>query len=344
MQESSEPIIVPMLYVSRSGSTMWARYLSRHLADAVVLPETRWVELLLVHGDARLRGADADALWCTMRIDGRIVEMFGGRASARAFAREHAGKGVGSLVVATGRWLAARQGKECKFLVIKHGELMHYVPSMRKMFRSLLPMHVVRDPRGAAASPFRNQHLTGRRLTPGVLWRQARRWRELSVRVRRWREAGGSVVRVHYERVVASPQAEVARFAEQVGADFRTDPQPGWEYRLPGRDRGIHGLLYRAPDATRVESWKHELPPHLGVVVERATWGEMQALGYVPWFVPRASLTFQGRALGTAWVDLVTERAQHARSRVRFALANPDAGWLRLRTAMRRLQDRWEGG
>ncbi len=342
VRDGGEPIVVPLLYVSRSGSTMLARYLSRHLSDVVVLPETRWAELLLVQGDAASRRMGPSDLSRLMRRDPRIVESLGGEDRAEAFAHAHAGKGVADLIVASGRWVAEQQGKTLRCLVIKHGELFRYLPSLRRCFRDVRLLHVVRDPRGAAASPFRNRHVKHRRLTPGVIWRQARRWAELSARTCRLRRRGWDVVRVHYEQLVLDPRREIERFASWVGADFHAEARPEWEYRVPGRDRAIHALLYRAPDVARSEGWKRELPPHLGVIVERATWGEMPPMGYEPWFVPRHGLVFQGRVLGGAWADLMAERVQHAGATARRVLSHPEEGLLRVRTALRRVQDRWE--
>ncbi len=338
---SSEPTLVPLVYANRSGSTLLARFLAERVADVVVVPECRWAELLLVTGEERLERMDGRALMELMQLDSRIVEVFGGLDEARRFAERYAGAPARDLLVETGRWLGRRQGKEARYIVVKHGELLRYLPLFPERLGRMRLLHVFRDPRGVAAL----RPAGGRSaVTPGVAAYKALGWRRIVRQVHGARERGICPVdEVRYETLVVEPERALAQVAERWGVRVVEQPPESWVYQVPSRDRKLHPRVYRAPDKGRLEAWKEEMPLDVGLVVEGLLRREMARLGYEPWFTPRAGFLQRVRAASEVGARFLGERTRHYADRAAFYATNPASALWRARVASHRLKARWAG-
>jgi hypothetical protein len=61
------------------------------------------------------------------------------------------------------------------------------------------------------------------------------------------------------------------------------------DFAVPARERGLHALVEKPPQAARADGWKSELGRRAGIAVESIQKSHLAARGYPPHFLAGAS-------------------------------------------------------
>ena len=167
---------------------------------------------------------------------------------------------------------------------------IRHVHALLAEFPDAVILHLIRDGRGVAASLLPVGWGAGTELAAAGYWAE-----HLAYGFAAERQAPDLVHRVHYERLLREPQAELARLCEIAGLEM--EPQLGRETRFPiPRDTlGQHALVARPPDPARADSWKTALSRRQIETFEYQAGELLRSLGY--------ELEFGGRATPPSMVE-----------------------------------------
>ncbi len=277
-----------LLYVSRSGSTLFASEVARHFSQVLVIPELRLPGLLVkrdVAGTACPRQVLLDLVagdhqFSVLNLSSAEVEQcidrMGESYSAEGFLREIA------------RAVAAKNDLQPEVVMFKCGAAAR--PPLF-LLRQRLPeiglVHIYRDPRAAVNSAMRTErpYHPGETMGRGDPWLQAERWNTYCEKMQQLEEADELLLQVRYEELCADPDRILRQFADVL--DLGDYTYGGAGFAVAAREQGIHANVQKAASTERSAAWKSEMPAWQGLAVEQVTREQRRRLQYPDYFGKR---------------------------------------------------------
>jgi len=276
----SDPIFI--LGTERSGSNLLRLLLNSHTRIAVPHPPhvvRYFAPLEPLYGDLTndtnfrrlvddiLRLLDVHIYQWDVPIDADAVartasprNAFGVYAALQDQYRSHAGK--------------ARWGCKSTFMIDHVAEILERFPDARLIF-------LVRDPRDVAVSSRKSVFSTFHPYFTAQLWRDQQNagipWLD--------RLPASSIHLLHYERLVAEPEASVRAVCAFLGEDFEPAMLRFFETDEARKSASLAeswGNTSRPVSRASVEQWKAGLTERERVLVEWITRAPMERLGYRP--------------------------------------------------------------
>jgi len=145
---------------------------------------------------------------------------------------------------------------------------------LRQSFPDARFVHVVRDPRGVAASLLRVDFGPTTALGAAMLWKSSVLDGILAESL-----YPDCIHRVKYEDLVQRPESTVSQLCESLGLNVEPDWQPKGRDINPGLQQ--HELLLQeTPVTSRLEAWRDELSPNQIADIEYIAGSAMKMLGY----------------------------------------------------------------
>lgn len=266
-----------LLYVNRSGSTLFSRLISDASSHVFVFPELGALQILLMAARARpIAGEElADVLTADPRIDavGLPIE------AIHRIARDHSSADLPALLAALA---GEAQGQPPQAILVKLESLAYLSDEIDLTLPGATLFHIVRDPRAVVASMLRTPvpEKPGFDMARGSVVYAARHWSRYqhivaAIATRR------AVVEIRYEDLVARPAQAIAR----VLLAWDVAPTPGvgrGRYRVAAIDARLHGLIAGAADPARNKGWRDSLRPWQVRAVEAICQAPMLARSYAP--------------------------------------------------------------
>lgn len=277
--------IVFMVYDSRSGSTLLARELSRHIRGVYVTPEISF-DRLVAFGTRNVPRATVHRIIAGML---RVPEF------------RNVGMSCDSILAALPDtpYLSVREVMECimsahiaqadpeepcQVVIIKNGSHVRFWRQLYEIFGSDLRfIFVYRDPRAVVNSKLRTQRPYYKRevMAWGGSATAAFRWGNYCKAIGRAKDAGVSVIEICYEEFLSGHDAILRRLADSLGLTFQETPYN--EYRIPETEHEIHQLVLGDRfELSRSAAWQRELKPRDVRVIEASVYYEMTRRGYKP--------------------------------------------------------------
>lgn len=146
---------------------------------------------------------------------------------------------------------------------------------LRKIFPRAKFIHLVRDPRGVAASLLRLDWGPDTAAEAALFWAQ-----KLSYGLAVENAFPEACLRVRYEDVLRSSEETVQSVCEFCGLRFEAKMLSGNSCDLPGYTRKQHALVGSELDPSRVDSWKNALDVWQFNAIERRVGDLMTLMGY----------------------------------------------------------------
>ena len=260
----------------RSGTTLVQQLLNAH-PDIVIGPETHFVRRFR-EGREKYGDLSSDEGWGRLVRDVAAMPELGDigiapeRVMAAAAGLERHPARLLRLLLDLFAGDAAVAGEKTP------GHLLH-MPLLQEWFPEARFIHVVRDPRAVVNSMRRVP------WSSGTLVGDAAVWRGQIYRALRKPPAAGRLLTVAYERLVAEPEAEVARVCAFLGVPYdarvvapdRGAPVGVDVDREPWK-RNAAGPIVRGP----ADRWRGELTPAQVYAIEAAAGGALRRMGYAP--------------------------------------------------------------
>lgn len=134
-------------------------------------------------------------------------------------------------------------------------------------------IHVVRDPRDVVSSLLRMPWGSRNALI------NARLWSRCVLAAERWCERD-NYLRVHYERLVATPESELQRICTFVAEEYRKEMLLAGD--LPAADAWWFDRARAPVQRDRSGAWQHDLTPEQVSAVEWIAGAQMRRVGYAP--------------------------------------------------------------
>lgn len=295
-----------LIYASRSGSTLLARHLDGISDEVLVIPEFRLTDMLMMRAEHRITRLSPAELLKLFRLDYQIANLGLAQEELEMVARECAGKGSRALIEALVARHAARRARRPSLVIIKNnfnGFLLRVHERLRDVFPEAAFIHIYRDGRGVVNSLIHTKSSfdPARPMGRGDVLFCARHWCRYLEKVERLvREPGAAVIPVRYEDFVAAPTEVLAAIAASLSRHFGVALAAGGTrstFKVPERERALHGLVEKEPMPARSEGWKTELKPWEGIAVERIQRESLARYGYGPYFLAGLSRGAKRRAL-----------------------------------------------
>ncbi len=138
-------------------------------------------------------------------------------------------------------------------------------------------VHIVRDPRGVAAS------VLPLAWGPNDAIRFAPWWQRHVAAGRALKELfAGRVAEVRYEDLVTNPEATLKQLCEFLELPFCPSLVHGQRFEPAEHSKRQHELVGQAPVQNRIEAWKNTLSARDAAYIEFACFAMMRELGYGP--------------------------------------------------------------
>jgi hypothetical protein len=285
-----------LIYMARSGSTLFARHLDAVSPDLLVTPEWNAPLLALRRGDAWLRARDANSLSRFLALDRQIDNLELSNETLTEIAAACAGRGARALVEALVTAHARQRRRAPEAVVIKNSGALWLADELIARFPEARFVHVERDGRAVVSSLIHTEssYDPGRPMGRGDPLYCARLWTEyLDAFDRLAARHPERVIRVRYEEFLAAPESVAARVREELAAGLGVTLRPGTagagRFQVPERERLLHALVEKPPDAARAAGWQRELTRTEGIAVEWLEREHLAARGYAAHFLANAS-------------------------------------------------------
>jgi hypothetical protein len=286
-----------LIYVARSGSTLFARHLDAISPDLLVTPEWNAAIALLRLPESRVLRMDADALLRVMMLDRQIRNLELDDSELEAAARSCAGRGTRALVEELVAAHAAHRGREPRVVAIKNSASLWVAERALEVFPEAVFVHVERDGRAVVNSLIHTEsdYDPGHPMGRGDPVHCARIWTEYLDRLDAFAARRPErVLNVRYEEFLARPDASLAELrkelATRLGVELRAGAGAG-RFEVPAGERGLHALVEKPPQAARADGWKTELGRSAGIAVESLQRRHLRARGYPAHFLADAGTT-----------------------------------------------------
>ncbi|MES2640525.1 MAG: sulfotransferase [Myxococcota bacterium] len=281
---ANDPLFI--LGTERSGSNLLRLILNSHSRIAVPHPPhvvRYFAPLEPLYGDLTkdpafrrlvddiLRLLDTHIYQWDVPVDPAVVartaptrSTFGVYVALQELYRAHTGK--------------ARWGCKSTFMV-------DHIPEIRARFPGARLLFLVRDPRDVAVSSRKSVFSTFHPYYTAQLWRD-----QQAVGLRWLDELPADTMRLlHYERLVAEPEASVREICAFLGEDFEPAMLRFFETDEARKSASLSeswGNTGRPVSKASVEQWRTGLTPRERLVVEHVASVEMARLGYTPVATP----------------------------------------------------------
>lgn len=331
-----------LLYVSRSGSTMLASQIARHMPDVLVFPELDLVGRLFAHGDRFVRNASVRQLHRIVIADKKTAALDLAEDDWQAILGSAAGRGILALLVLLSERFAQRLGRPSPRVVLfQRGTLLSVAAEIAELDPRARFIHIYRDPRAVVSSIVsvrkgRFDQYQARYMGRADAIGLSRHWATYTRRVDDLRERfQGRVLAVKYETLCqgyAHCLDSVARF---IGVRSGETSRQAVALPVADAERELHRHVGKAPMTARIDAWRAELAPWRGYLVEATLGDALQRNGYEAHFRHDASLRQRWAYLARGGMEYVFESIQPAIRRMRQVLASPGAN---LRLFKRRLR------
>ena len=259
----------------RSGSTMLGAMLGGH-PDVICLPEAQFIVDLMPASDAP---ANVDASSLLDRIERHwrfALWSFTFRGSASV--PDRALLPYSTVIEWVIQEYAAAHSRAAPKLWIDQSLFVQHTWKLLQYFPDARFIHLVRDGRAIAASVI---PLT---WGPNSVFSAARLWKDcLAHGFAADAILGDSrFIRVHYEKIVAEPEATMRRISSFLGIDFCPAMLSTNGFDLPEYTRRQHALIGSPPDPKRIGAWRDRLTKRDIEIFEALTGDLLCLLGYQP--------------------------------------------------------------
>ncbi len=276
--------LVLLLYDSRSGSTLLSRLLDEYADIGVTIESDLMLSLLRVRREFQ-RGADVRELLDRALPLGRIRNL---EVDADAFCERMAGSPPTFEAVATTMlgMVFERDKPSARVWMVKDGANGYHVSRLARELPSARFIHILRDGRAVLNSKLKTlrPYGEGENMARDALT-AARLWTSLNHRVDRFAARHPRrVLEVRFEDLVADSEAVTGEIRAFLGlpdsAPRGNHREGGYSHKITERERGIHALVDRAPQGSRGEAWRSELPRVDRQLFEYASGDVLRAKGY----------------------------------------------------------------
>jgi hypothetical protein len=284
-----------LIYVARSGSTLLARHLDAVSPDLLVTPEWNAPIAALRLGEPRLGSLDAEALLRFVRLDRQIGNLELDLSQLSAGVADAAGGGTRRLVEALASAHAGRRGRAPRAIVIKNSSALWVAEPLLEAFPEAVFVYIERDGRAVVNSLVHTEssYDPGHPMGRGDPVHCARLWTAYLERLDGLRARRPErVLGVRYESFLGEPEATVERLRGELATRLGVELRPGagaGNFAVPARERGLHELVGKPPQAARADGWKSELGRREGIAVESIQKTLLAARGYPLHFLADAS-------------------------------------------------------
>lgn len=273
-----------LIYVSRSGSTLFARHLARARAGVLVVPESRVFERVLSLDEAELAALGPAGLADVLAVDERDDPLRPTCEELETVWPQVRAGGMRALLEAL---IGIHAGRErisgFDAAVLKWGQIVRLRHRLKQLAPDSAFIHVYRDPRGVANSMLnsRRPYFRGEQMGRGDPVFIGRSWAAFQKTVTAMQEEGWPLSEVRYESFCARPEATIDRVSAELELGSH-DGTTSAHYEVAAAEADIHKLVDKPPSADRVDAWKTEVPRYVTLAVERAAGAEMTRRGYEP--------------------------------------------------------------
>ncbi len=176
----------------------------------------------------------------------------------------------------------AKRKPGARWLALKQGLLADHLPHLLRRWPKAAIIHIYRDGRGVFNSKRKFKNIDTGRPMQSDPKKAANRW----VRVIRAFEnlpADATLIEVAFESLVRNQDRELPRIFRTLGLDpalARPDMASGYADAIPEKQKELHPLVGRTPDASRIDIWKTELSPQHIRAYEEIAGPMLEAKGY----------------------------------------------------------------
>ena len=177
-------------------------------------------------------------------------------------------------------WVVAQyaiaHGRPAPTLWIDQSIFVPHIWKLLQLFPDARFIHLIRDGRAVAAS------IIPLKWGPKGVLSAARHWIEHLAHGFAAEAILGAdrIVRVHYERILAEPEATMKRLSSFLGVEFCPAMLVPAGLALPAHTRHQHTLIGAPLDAKRVDAWRHSLTEREIEIYEALTGDLLPLLGY----------------------------------------------------------------
>ena len=205
-----------LLYMPRSGSTLLAQRLANISDKLLVLPETKFVESLMVHAN-RSNSAETRGQLREIIVQDPRWENLG--ISAEQLEEVLLEKPTVNVTYIVRRvcelYAKSRDRNEVIYCVIKNSNSIWSFEKLIKIFgKETTFLHIVRDPRGVASSILKGNRAFNRQFTLGVeSLGVAKRWRRYIQTVERIKRRKMNVIEIKYEQFLENPERHLTEIS-----------------------------------------------------------------------------------------------------------------------------------
>ncbi|MDP2310755.1 MAG: sulfotransferase [Pseudomonadota bacterium] len=281
---ANDPIFI--LGTERSGSNLLRLILNSHSRIAVPHPPhvvRYFAPLEALYGDLTKDRAFRRLVDDILRLLDQHIYQWDIPIDAELVARTATPRSAFGVYVALQDQYRAHTGKArwgCKSTF-----MVDHIPEIRARFPGARMLFLVRDPRDVAVSSRKSVFST---FHP---YHTAQLWRDQQASGLRWLDQlpAEAIRLVHYERLVAEPEASVREICAFLDEDF----EPGMlrffdtdEARKSASLAESWGNTGRPVSRASVEQWRTGLTPRERLIVEHIAGAEMTRLGYAPVATP----------------------------------------------------------
>ena len=257
----------------RSGSTMLGAMLGGH-PEAICPPEAQFIIDHMPASDLSA-AVDVDAVLDQIKRHRRFRQWpfsLEGRPSPAEMATMTY-RNVIEWVVAQ---YARAHERPAPTLWIDQSIFVLHVWKLLQLFPDARFIHLVRDGRAVAAS------IIPLDWGPKGLLSAARHWiQHLALGFAAEATLGADrIIRVHYEKILAEPEATMKRISSFLGVEFCPAMLVPAGLALPAHTRYQHTLIGAPLDAKRIDAWRHSLTKREIEIYEAVTGDLLSLLGY----------------------------------------------------------------
>lgn len=274
-----------LLYDSRSGSTFLSSRLDAY-DDFFVTIESNYMRALLLH-EKQLPHMSPPEVFDFLLGKERVSNLKLDRQSFEQSLKAAGRVDVASVhrAVLDAQLVDPQDKDDLSACFVKDGANGLWVHKVHQCIPDALFVHVARD--GRAVYNSKNKTLRpyakGRNMSRDPLT-AARVWSNFVDTVDDFARAHvDSVLQVRYEQLILDPEAVVSDIRRFVGAqeDMSTS-ESEYAGKIPEREKGIHSLVGRDADQSRLEGWRREADANELIVFDHFARQSLQRYGYTP--------------------------------------------------------------
>lgn len=275
------PDLIFLLYVPRSGSTFLAEKISTNTDEIGVLPEAKFLELLLAEGEDGLRKMSKEQVSKLLTSDPRWknLNISDEKLSGILDSKD---EGIKSMT-----YLICKAATGCQpnvnYFLIKNGTSLWTSNRLIDVFgEETYFLHVKRDPRGASASMINSKKAFKNRIRLLVEpIRFSKYWLNYVSRVEQLKQQYQKVIEVGYEDLCENMDGELDKIFFELGVKKASQGSASKGLNIAKREKEIHPHIKKDAIIDRTRAWQRELPFSAGVMVESITGKHLEDLFFI---------------------------------------------------------------